>query len=275
MQIGRRVLVLAVGCSAACSGSRSEQSPPQAATEHQPPPAVVAAVQDTTPGDPISPGAIHAYAAGIPKFAAGKYELVLVRDEPVFDDSLAVRDRVEQAFAWRALDSARYWPDSVRLIDAYFNAMAGTPDIMYDWRKATTTKDSEEVARSILEDVRCTEWRSGGTLTLESDGRFAEEDEMRTYCHGKVPAYTRRMQRSKEPRRLETCKSWEAPVAGMVPHLTCRSGRWWDGLIGYKYVGDTLTLNGDCDGRDTYVLRVPEQVRTLARSSDVSKVDDC
>jgi hypothetical protein len=110
---------------------------------------------------------------------------------------------------------------------------------------------------------------------LESDGRFVEDNEMRTYCRGKVPPYTRRTERSEGRRALETCKRWEAPVPGMVPHLTCRSGRWWDGLIGYEYVGDTLTLHADCDGRDTYVLRVPQQVRTLARSSDVSKVDDC
>jgi hypothetical protein len=269
------MLALALGCTAACSGMRSDQSPPQEPAEHPQPPAVVASAPDTMPGDPISPGALHAYATGVPKFAAGTYELVLVRDEPVFDDSLAVRDRVEQSLAWAPFDSARDWPDSVRLLDEYFKSLDRRSDAAYEWGQATNAKDSAEVGRQIFENLRCTEWRSAGTLTLEADGRFVEEDEMRTYCRGKVPAYTRRMARSREPRRLETCESWKAPVPGLVPHLTCLSGRWWDGQIGYEYVGDTLTLHGDCDGRDTYVLRVPKQVRTLARSSDVSKVDDC
>ena len=267
------MLALALGYSAACSGERSAQTPPQDTARAQQTSADVDTAGDPTPADSMSLAAVQ---SGAPRFAAGRYELVLDRDQPLFDDSLAVRDHVERLLDWSAVDSARDWRDSARLLDAYYRRQAGTPDDAVAPVSARKTTDSADVA-GWFEKLRCVEWRSGGTLTLHADGEFVQEEEMRTYCHGKTPAFTRRTVRQSERTALETCKIWEAPEPGIVPHLTCRSGRWDYGNIGYRYVGDTLRLNSDCDGSDTWVLRAPDRQTgyAVARSSDVSRLDEC
>jgi hypothetical protein len=267
------MLVLAVGYNAACSGGRSEQRPAQESAHHPRPSTVVASGLNTTPGDPAAPAVLQAGAADVPKFVAGTYDLVLDRDQPLFDDSLAARDYVERRLAWGPIDSARDWRDSVRLLAETFKGREGLPPGLWELLHAATAKDSAEVAQRVFGDMGCTQWRSGGSLTLESDGRIADEDEWRTYCRGKVPAYTRRTARSTEPHALGTCKSWEAPAPATVPHLTCQSGGS-ERETEYRYVGDTLTLYSDCGTKDTYVLRRPERLG-VARSSDVSRLEEC
>ncbi|MBA3891284.1 MAG: hypothetical protein H0X64_12220 [Gemmatimonadaceae bacterium] len=120
----------------------------------------------------------------------------------------------------------------------------------------------------------CEEWRSGSTLVLDADGRFNVQDEMRSYCRGRVPAFQRKTW--SRPGTLEECAAWGPPVRGAVPHLSCESGRWWNSHYGFRYVGDTLELGSDCDGSETYVMRAPHgTMRTAIRSSDVSTLSRC
>jgi len=111
-------------------------------------------------------------------------------------------------------------------------------------------------------------------VILYADGRFTKQEEYRRYCGGAEPVYTCRT--VSHPEELDGC-DWEPPVPATVSHLTCRSGSWRYGDIHYSYVGATLTLSSDCDGRDTYVLRLPDRSASyvVARSSDVSHLGEC
>lgn len=268
--------VLALGCGAACAGERPAQNASVEGADTPPAAAVAAAATATSPDTGAATSVARWVEGAIPRFAAGEYELVLDRDQPLFDDSLAVRAHVEGLLPWTAVDSARSWRDSARVFEAYLKGSDNTLGEAFESGEARTAADSAKVIWRLFDELRCTEWRAGGTLTLAADGHFTQRDELRSYCRGKEPAYTRRMERESAS-DLETCEAWEAPEPGIVPHLTCRSGRWWHGRIRYRYVGDTLRLNSDCDGSETYVLRRPDRPAgyAVARSSDISRLDEC
>lgn len=210
-----------------------------------------------------------------PRFAAGVYQLILVRDEPFFNDSLAARKAVDGGAPWASIDVAASWRDSARVVDQYLRSQAwysGPPEALSE---ARTHSDSATAIRALLREWSCTEWRSAATLRLDSYGTFVVDEKFTSYCRGAIPAYSSRTVTG-EPATLETCTAWDPPVVSQVAHLTCREGRWWNGMYGYRSIGDTLELGADCDGRETYLLRDPHGPElNVAWSSDVAKLDEC
>jgi hypothetical protein len=270
---GRHLLwFFTLGCAVACSGDRPKAAAPQQVATSQAPVVTLAATPAATAGDSVKPRVLPDSLKGIPQFAAGMYDLVAVRDEPLLDDSAAVRNSIERMPLWASLDSARGWRDSVRAINRIVDE-AG--DNAHDLSE-TDSVAAREASRRVIELVSCTAWQAGARLRLEPDGGFAVERRYRKYCRGKVPAYTHWTDSLTSV--LSPCEDpWEAPAAGMVRHLTCRYGRYWDGVYNYRHVGDTLRLSSDCDGSDTYVLRNPQRpIHTVARSGAVlRRTDEC
>ena len=253
------ILMLAIVCSAACADGGSRQRPA----------ADTVAVASAAPVRDTGPSVMQ--SGEYPRFVAGTYELVLDRDEPLFDDSLAVRDLVDKRLPTDAT-SARDWRDSIRVLGSGFKAAMRNEFSLPD---LATADDSARVMREDFASRRCEEWRSGGRVILAADGRITTQDDYREYCGGKLASFTRRVSTNVDT--LGIC-DWKAPVPGTVPHLTCRWGRrGTGGDYHFQFAGDTLTLSSDCDGRDTYVLRKPDPAAQYAvkRSSDVARLEEC
>jgi hypothetical protein len=255
------MMMLAMACGAACA----DGSPATDSAAHQ-----SAAGTAPAPVGDTAPSVSQSGEGGFPRFVPGTYELVLDRDEPLFDDSLAVRDIVERRLPPEG-SSARDWRDSSRVLGPSFERSMRNE---FGEPSAATTADSAKMMRKLYEWLRCEEWRVGGRVILEANGRFTTQTDYREYCGGKLPAFTRK-QEVAEPDPLGAC-DWGAPMPGSVPHLSCQSGKWFANY-GYRYRGDTLMLSSDCDGRDTYVLRLPDPSAQYAvsRSTDVARLEEC
>ena len=255
------VMMLALACGAACAdGSRKRDSAAHQSTVGTAP----APVGDT------APSVSQSGEGGFPRFVPGTYELVLDRDEPLFDDSLAVRDSVDRRLPPEG-SSARDWRDSSRVLGSSFESSIGNE---FGEPSAATTADSAKMMRKLYEWLRCEEWRVGGRVILEATGRFTTQTDYRKYCGGTRPAFTRKVTVA-DPDTLRGC-DWGPPMPGTVLHLSCQSGKWHPNY-GYQYKGDTLTLSSDCDGRDTYVLRLPDPSAHYAvkHSSDIARLEEC
>ncbi len=262
MDTTRVILVLALGCTVSLGVGCSEG------------PSRDADADSIVPGGEAAAERVAADTGTHPRFIAGTYELVLVRGEPLFDDSGAVRSRVDGSLPWDVVDAARDWRDSAKVLFEIYERSPETSDEEEDLRKAQSATDSANLIRGLFEDSCCAEWQSAATLELDAAGQFVTVHEMRSYCRGKSPAFTRRSVRG-TPSALESCGTWEAPAPGMALHLACRDGRWWNGSMPFRYVGDTLSLATDCDGTDTYVLRSREIPPVAVGSSDIARLDEC
>jgi hypothetical protein len=184
-----------------------------------------------------------------------------------------VRDLVDRRLA--GAGSALDWRDSLRFLASSYGE--AVERMIADQSTAATSADSARVLREKFKWLRCEEWQAGGRVILEADGRFTTQVDYREYCGGKLPTFTRRLAVSADPDTLGAC-DWGAPMPGTVSHLSCREGqRNHSRNYFYYYAGDTLTLTGDCDGRETYVLRLPDPSRQYAvrRSSDISRLEEC
>jgi hypothetical protein len=271
--------LLAMVCVAACADGRSGQSPATDTAAAQRP--HESAVTQPAPVGDTTLSVSQSGNGSYPRFVPGTYELVLDRDQPLFDDSLAVRDLVDRRQPPDA-GSARDWRDSIRVLGASFEVAMRNESATWDSMRISgagatpTAHDSASVMREQFGGKPCEEWRAGGRVILEAEGRITVQHDYRKYCAGKLPAFTRELV-VEDPDSLNTC-DWKPPVPGAVLHLTCRWGRRGTSRnYHYEFAGDTLMLSSDCDGRDTYVLRLPDASGQYAvkRSSDVSRLEEC
>jgi hypothetical protein len=209
-----------------------------------------------------------------PRFGAGEYELVLVRDAPLRDDSLAARAEVDTAYDWRTLDLARTRADSTRALIALIN----TQDSQWgedrrDLASARTADDSSRVIHSFFRSAHCISWLVGRTLHLSANGRLTEISRRRQYCRGEQPPYT--LFEGTNTDSLQRCERWTPARPGRILHLTCDAGRYQDDFLGFRHVGDTLVLGRDCDGRDTFVLRRPASKLIVAAAGELRTDREC
>jgi hypothetical protein len=200
------------------------------------------------------------------------YELVTINGVALLDDSTGAHDQVEARFPWKALDSARVWEDSLRVLR---QSLAESSDYAYELRYPRTG-DVNEAGRRILKWMSCVEWQVGVVVTLESNGQFTNTQSNREYCRGATPAYTRSTHSTTAT--LGPCeRGWQAPIAGMVRHLTCTQGALEGYAYSYSQAGDTLWFKIDCDGTEKYVLRQPQAALGAVASARayMRTMDDC
>ncbi|HKS07258.1 MAG TPA: hypothetical protein VJR92_13205 [Gemmatimonadaceae bacterium] len=208
-----------------------------------------------------------------PVFGAGDYELILVRDARLVDDSARARGEVDPVYDWRALDAAATRADTNAALSALI--MAQDPkwgEDRYALTNARTARDSSTALAEFFRRAHCIAWLVGGDLRLERSGIATATYRRRQYCRGENPAFTTQTWRAVDT--LGACVELGRALASTVPHVTCDYGtdaRRWSS---YRHVGDTIVVGRSCDGRDTFVLRVPDVRRVASATTAARFVDD-
>jgi hypothetical protein len=191
-----------------------------------------------------------------PSFAAGTYELVLLRGSPMLDDSAHAQRMIDSLPYWRGLDRARSHRDSVRALQKLIQSTGyGRDEYLGSLKEAANTKDSSKVVWEYFRDISCVSWIVSGSLELDVNGHYVDTKMSKRYCRGDRPRFTRHADVERDS--LRACEEPAPPIPSTVTHMTCNLGRYGKDQLSYHFFGDTLQLGQFCDARNTYVLRLP------------------